>query len=124
MKHFNLTLFAQKKYEFSLAIHEPQVVWVSGLHLPSTHDINVFCGGAPKHPEDWDRSSLYFKLKEGELIIGDSGYEGEPDKIVVAKEEHQPCMKAFIARAKNRQETFHTRLKSFNILGCPSWSKH
>jgi hypothetical protein len=57
-------------------------------------------------------------LKEGELIIGDSGYEGEPDKIVVAKEEHQPCMKAFIARAKNRQETFHTRLKSFNILGC------
>lgn len=51
------------------------------------------------------------------MLIGDSGYEGEPDKIVLSKEESDPELKDFIARAKNRQETFHSRLKSFNILG-------
>jgi len=41
---------------------------------------------------------------------------GKPSKLVVAKDEHSPELKTFIARAKNRQETFHWRLKAFNIL--------
>ena len=63
-----------------------------------------------RHPEDWD----------SELFIKDSGkYEGDPDKIVGDNEDHQPSMKSFISWAKNHQESFHTRLKSFNILvGC------
>ena len=36
---------------------------------------------------------------------------------MVAKDEHSLELKEFIARAKNRQETFHWRLKAFNILG-------
>jgi len=36
---------------------------------------------------------------------------------VVAKDGHSSELKEFIARAKNRQETFHWRLKAFNILG-------
>ena len=51
------------------------------------------------------------------MLVGDSGYLGEPTKIVVSKDEHTPEFKSFLERAKNRQETFHWRLKSFNILG-------
>lgn len=36
---------------------------------------------------------------------------------MVEKDEHPPDLKAFVSRAKNRQETFHGRLKNFNILG-------
>jgi hypothetical protein len=49
--------------------------------------------------------------------VGDSGYSGEPSKIVTTKDEHSSDFKEFLARAKNRQETFHWRLKAFNILG-------
>ena len=36
---------------------------------------------------------------------------------MVVKNEHFSEFKEFAARAKNRQETLHWRLKSFNILG-------
>ena len=81
------------------------------------HDINVFRGGDPDCSDDWDESALYFQLKEGEMCVGDSGYAGEPDKVVLEKAEHPPYVKSFLSRAKNRQETFHSRLKNFNILG-------
>ena len=51
------------------------------------------------------------------MCVGDSGYIGEPTKIVLTKDEHSSEFKSFLERAKNRQETFHSRLKSFNILG-------
>ena len=35
----------------------------------------------------------------------------------MTKDEHSSEFKEFMARAKNRHETLHTRLKSFNILG-------
>ena len=118
LSHFDLTTICiTKKYEFCLATREPRIVWISGPHIPSTHDISVFRGGTTDNPEDWDEDALYFQLEEDELCIGDSGYAGEPGKLVVAKDEHPPELRYFIARAKNRQETFHTRLKSFNILG-------
>ncbi|KAL7533034.1 hypothetical protein ACHAXR_006065, partial [Thalassiosira sp. AJA248-18] len=105
------------KYEFCLAIREPRVVWISGPHAASVHDITVFRGGDANCQEDWNQDALYFQLEEGEKCIADSGYAGEPGKIVVTKDEHSPDFKEFMARVKNRQETFHWRLKSFNILG-------
>ncbi len=106
------------KYEFCLATREPRVCWISRPREPSIHDITVFCGGkAGKDKEDWDPNALYFQLEEDESLIGDSGYVGEPDKVVITKDEHSSEFKEFLARAKNRQETFHWRLKSFNILG-------
>lgn len=100
-----------------MAIYEPRVVWMRGPELPSTHDITVFRGGDQKKEEDRDQSALYFQLEEGEKLVADSGYNGEPSKIVVTKDEQSDELKQFLARAKNRQETFHWRLKSFNILG-------
>jgi hypothetical protein len=90
---------------------------MNGPALPSTHDITVFRGGDEKNEEDRDQDALYFQLQEGEKLVADSGYNGEPSKIVVTKDEQSDEFKNFLARAKNRQETFHWRLKSFNILG-------
>ena len=106
------------KYEFCLAVREPRITWISGPHKPSIHDITVFRGGdASEDKENWDQHALYFQLEEGEKCIGDSGYIGEPDKVAVTKDQHSSEFKEFMARIKNRQETFHWRLKSFNILG-------
>ena len=106
------------KYEFCLATREPRVVWISGPHAPSIHDITVFRGGEAKESKDnCDQNALHFQLGEGEKCIADSGYAGEPSKIVMTKDEHSSEHKEYLARAKNCQETFHWRLKSFNILG-------
>lgn len=99
-------------------MYEPRICWVNGPKEPSIHDITVFRGGdADQKEEDRDQSALYFQLEDGEKCIGDSGYNGEPEKVVVTKDEHSDEFKEFLARAKNRQETFHWRLKAFNILG-------
>ena len=91
---------------------------MSGAHEPSKHDITVFRGGdAEVKIEDRDQNALYFQLQEGEKLVADSGYNGEPSKIVVTKNEQSDELKQLLARAKNRQETFHWRLKAFNILG-------
>ena len=105
------------KYETCLAIHKPQVCSIRGPVIPSEHDITVFRGGDTEDRTTWDRSALYFQVREGEKFVGDSGYSGEPAKVIVAKEEHSSEFKEFLARVKNRHETFHARLKSFNILG-------
>ena len=106
------------KYETCLATREPQICWISGPHAASIHDITIFRGGeADEDEDDWDHNALYFQLQDGEMVVADSGYVGEPSKVVVSKDEQSSEFKEFLARAKNRQETFHWRLKSFNILG-------
>ncbi|KAL7432775.1 hypothetical protein ACHAXH_003898 [Discostella pseudostelligera] len=64
------------KYEFCLALREQRVVWISGPHVPSKHDITVFRGGTESSSDDWDKSSLYFQLKEGEMCIATSANSG------------------------------------------------
>ena len=73
----------KKKYECCLDIWEGRIVWIRGPFEPATHDISVFRGGEKEvKKEDWDRNALYFQVKEGDLIVGDSGYAGEPSKVV------------------------------------------
>ena len=85
---------------------------------PSKHDLTVFRGENADEPkENWDKSALYFQIEEGRKFIGDSGYAGEPSKVVVSKNEHSPEFREFQAQAKNCQETLHWRIESFNILG-------
>jgi len=107
------------KYEFSLAIYEARVTSARGPEYPSTHDITVFRGGEPDESiNNRDQSALYFQIEDGDKFVGDAGYAGEPEKIVMTQDEHPPDFKEFLARCKNRQDTFHWRLKAFNILGC------
>ncbi len=51
-------------------------------------------------------------------MIGNSGYKGELSKISTTVDAHSAEVKEFFARAKSRQETINTRLKSFNVLSC------
>jgi len=86
----------------------------------SVHDITIFRGGkSDQDIGEWDRDALYFKMEElgeGKKGVGDSGYAGEPSKIVCTNSFHRSDFKEFLARVKNREETLHTRLKSFKIL--------
>ena len=58
-----------------------------------------------------EENRLYFKIKKGDRIVGDSGYEDEPSKIVVMRDEHSKKFKKFLARVCSRQETFFKGLK-------------
>jgi hypothetical protein len=75
-----------------------------GPFEPATHDTSILCGGENEvQKESWDRNALYFKIKEGDQIIGDSGYAGEPSKIVVWRDEHtlkykKSCQECVVVR--------------------------
>jgi len=64
--------------------------------------------------DDCDHEALYWKMPKGTKVIADSGYVGIEDKIIVYRQEHSAAFKKFMGRAKNRQETLHTRIKPFN----------
>lgn len=109
------------KYEFALALRRPAIVHMNGPFKASVHDITIFRGGNDKTAaEDWDKGALIFKMErflcKGAKAIGDSGYDGEPDKVLVSKPGQSKELREFIARAKNREETLHSRFKSWNIL--------
>ena len=109
-----------QKYEFGLSTTKPQLGWVRGPKpAGSESDITMFRGGKEEDgQENWDREALYFKIPEGKLVITDSGYKGEPNKIMMVTDEMTKEMKSYIGRAKARQETFNGRMKgTFNILG-------
>ena len=75
-----------------MAINRPAIVYMSPPFPASVHDINIFRGGkADEDEEEWDKDSLYFlmeKLGEGKKGVGDSGFAGEPDKIITTKDYH------------------------------------
>jgi len=101
-----------------LALEEPRIVHVSGPFHPSTPDIQAFRGGDTKvGKQNWDKESLYFQIPKGKMIIADSGLNGEPTLITTQSPEHPKEMRTWIGNALARQETLHSRLKYFNILG-------
>jgi hypothetical protein len=119
-----LIYFLLQKYEFCLAIHEDKLVWCRGPVEASCHDMTFFRGGkrdkkvkVAVQMMNWDQNALYFKLKKCQKLVGDSGYSGEPNKIIVTSDNHPKEMKKWLARVKSRGETLHTLLKSYNILG-------
>ncbi len=79
--------------------------------------MTVFQGGKEEDKkENWDQKALYFLIKQGDQIVGDSGYEGKPSKIVVMRDEHSKKFKEFLARFTSHQETFFKGLKDWKIL--------
>ena len=55
-------------------------------------------GEADLKVRDRDPAALFLTLPPGIKCIGNSGYAGEPDKIVVSRPEHQKDLKKFLAR--------------------------
>jgi hypothetical protein len=81
------------------------------------HDMSVFRRGKVEDKkEKWNQKALYFQVKQGDQIVGDSGYEGKPSKIVVMRDKHSKEFKKFLARVASRQETFFKGLKDWKIL--------
>ena len=106
-----------QKYEICSSIEEPRQVWINGPFPGSESDITIFRGGTEDTPlEDRDHSALYFQLAEGQVVVGDSGYGGEPDKIILQNQEMPRDMIKWLGRVKARGESLHSRLKSFAIL--------
>jgi hypothetical protein len=111
-------------YEVVVDLCEDKILWTAGPKPASTHDITFFRGGTQvsknrhKNEATWDANALYFQIPEGKKLIGDSGYKGELSKISTTADAHSAEVKEFFARAKSRQETINTRLKSFNVLSC------
>ena len=62
----------KKKYECCLDIYEGRVVSLRGPFEAGMHDMTVFRGGKEEDgKENWDRDALYFKIKQGDRIVGD-----------------------------------------------------
>lgn len=98
---------------------QSKLVWMKGpIPAGEMDDRTFFCGGTKKEPkENWDKSSLYFKLPEGKKAIGDSIYEGIPEKVTVVRRGQSKEVKDFLKRALARQESYHSRLHAFQVLG-------
>lgn len=105
-------------YELAISLWSNDVVSIRGPFPASMHDITIFRGGKkdefPKDPQ-----ALIFKIKDTQRVVGDSGYEGEPDKVGITRQGDSKEAKAFKARAKSRHESFNSRLKAFQILDLP-----
>lgn len=105
-------------YEIVIALYSNSILSVRGPFPASVHDITIFRGGR-KDEEPKDPGAVIFKIKVGQRVIGDSGYEGEPTKVAVTREGDSEEVKKFKARAKSRHESFNSRLKAFRILDLP-----
>ena len=104
-------------YELAISIRSSRLVSIRGPFPASTHDITIFRGGKKKAVKDPD--ALWFKIPPGKKAIGDSGYQGEPEKIAISRDVDSIDLKKFKARVKSRHETFNSRLKSFRCLELP-----
>lgn len=98
---------------------QQECVWMNGpVAAGEMHDSTLFRGGTKDVPKDrWDRSSLYFKLPAGKKAVADSAYKVASDKVTTVAKSQESI--DFINRAKARQETYHSRLRSFGVLNIP-----
>jgi len=93
--------------------------WVNGPEPASTHDLTFLRGGKKGKEKEWKKSSLYFNLPKGLRLVGDSAYEGQPDKVSTTNDAHDPATKELFARMKSLQETLFKRLKDFKVVRGP-----
>ncbi|KAL7458959.1 hypothetical protein ACHAWC_011745 [Mediolabrus comicus] len=106
------------KYQYLLAIRHNTCVSVQGpFPAAERHDKTLFCGGTNKEPkETWDKQAVYHQIPEGKKVVGDSAYEGVPEKCTVKRVGQDKAVRDLIDLALCRQETFHGRLSTFAIL--------
>ena len=72
------------KYEFAVSLRKPAIIWINGPFPASKHNLTVFRGGTKQtKKDDWDHEALYWKIPEGTKAIGDSGYAGQDDKMII-----------------------------------------
>ena len=74
--------------------------WVNGPEPALTH-FTFLRGGKKGKEKEWKKSTLYFNLPKGLRLVGDSAYEGQPDKVSTTNDAHDPATKELFARMKS-----------------------
>lgn len=96
-----------------------KIRWINGPQPASIHDLTFLHGGKKGEKHKWKRTALYFHVPSNTILVGDSAYEGQPDKVTITRDVHKPATKQFFAWMKSMQETCFKRFKDFKILsGC------
>ena len=95
------------RYEIGICISTGYIVWFVGPFPCAESDIKIF------------RGDLMHLLSDGEKILADRGYNGEPDYIVTATdlEKHNIWLLRDYYIVRARHEAVNRRLKVWNILG-------
>lgn len=96
-----------------------RIRWINGPEPASIHDLTFLRGGQKRDRKNWKRSALYFHVPQNVKLVGDSAYEGQPDKVTVTRDAHKPATKVLFARMKSMMETCFKRLKDFNCINGP-----
>ena len=78
---------------------------MNGPFKASRHDITIF-----------RRGGLQDMVPEGNRIIGDRGYIGEPNLISTPNAHDPAALRKFKSRARARHESFNGRIKNFKCL--------
>ena len=58
-------------------------MWVKGLVSPRVQQYSTLFRGGLKSEKELEETALYHALPEGKRAIGDSGYEGNPEKVTI-----------------------------------------
>ena len=103
-------------YELVTDPVDGKIRWINGPYPPSKKDITILRGGKAREKSEWDRSALYFQVPNNVMLVGDSAYGGQPDKVTTTKDAHGKTTKNLFARMKSLQETTFKRLKDFKVL--------
>eukprot|EP00804_Cyclotella_cryptica_P014138 CCRYP_005575-RA/>CCRYP_005575-RA protein AED:0.15 eAED:0.15 QI:0/0/0/1/0/0/2/0/214 len=90
--------------------------WVSGPQPASVHDITILRGGKAGKMNEWNRDALYFNIPDGVKLVGDSGYDGQRDKVTTTMDAHAPDTKALFKRIKSQLESCNGRFKNFKVI--------
>jgi hypothetical protein len=92
-------------YELALHLWKPRLVWCRGGLMAGNPDLAIY------------KSELKNKIPEGKKAVTDRGYRDQMDPKLAPPNSHDPeDLKIFKARARMRQEHFHSRIKKFNCL--------
>eukprot|EP00804_Cyclotella_cryptica_P020704 CCRYP_003513-RA/>CCRYP_003513-RA protein AED:0.19 eAED:0.19 QI:0/0/0/1/0/0/2/0/186 len=94
--------------------------WVSGPQPASVHDITILRGGKAGKMNEWNRDALYFNIPDGVKLVGDSGYDGQRDKVTTTMDAHAPDTKALFKRIKSQLESCNGRFKTSKLCVSPS----
>lgn len=95
-------------YEFALGIFSGRLVHMKGPEKAGKSDLTIY------------RSELKDKIPDGKLAIVDGGYKDSGDLKLARPNSHDSAeLRIFKARARARQEAFHSRLKRFHCLSQP-----
>jgi len=92
-------------YEIGLHLWESKMVWLRKNLRTADSDLKAY------------RQSLKHKIPAGKKVIADGGYRDKNDPKVSTPNVYDPAeLKTFKARARMRQEHFHSRIKRFKCL--------